>query len=146
MSDLSSRGPEAALETRSPLRHVPVRFGLTGVANTFVGLGVIYLAKFALMMEDVPANMLGYAVGLGLSFGLNKNWTFRHQGPLRPALGRFLVVQVVAYCLNLATVLAFLSFGINGYVSQITGIPVYMVVGYLGCRYWAFRDVPMQRC
>lgn len=116
-----------------------VRFGLAGTVNTLLGLAVIYLAKFAFAAGDVPANLLGYAVGLGCSFALNRNWTFRHRGPLRPALARFLTVQGIAYCLNLASVLALLQAGLNGYLAQAAGVPVYVVTGYLGCRHWAFR-------
>lgn len=117
-----------------------LRFGLAGIANTLVGLVVIYLAKFVFAVGDVPANLLGYGVGLTFSFILNRNWTFQYRDPVRPALARFLAVQGVAYCLNLATVLALLQTGLNGYFAQAGGVPVYVVAGYLGCRHWAFRN------
>lgn len=65
------------------------RFLSVGVANTVVGLLVIYAAKFFLRLGDVPANALGYAVGLLLSFALNSRWTFGYRGTYLPALAKF---------------------------------------------------------
>jgi putative flippase GtrA len=129
--------PMAMLHATRP---VPMRFVLAGIVNTLVGLAVIYLAKFVFAVGDVPANLLGYGVGLACSFVLNRNWTFGHRGPIKPALARFMTVQGVAYCLNLATVVALLRSGLNGYLAQAGGVPVYVVAGYLGCRHWAFRN------
>ena len=39
-----------------------VRFVLTGVLNTAVGLGAIFALKWFLHMADTPANLLGYGV------------------------------------------------------------------------------------
>jgi putative flippase GtrA len=56
------------------------RFAVVGAVNTFVGLAFIYSAR-AMGLGEVSANATGYAIGLVLSFGLNRFWTFRHRGP-----------------------------------------------------------------
>ena len=115
------------------------RYLLIGVANTFTGLSVIYLAKWLFGLDDVIANMLGYGVGLMLSFTLNKHWTFRHIGPTVPAIKRFLLVVGVAYMANLVAVMYSInSLALNSYLAQALGVIPYTVIGYLGSRFYAF--------
>jgi putative flippase GtrA len=73
-----------------------LRFAAVGVANTLIGLISIDLCLSALKLGNVAANGLGYAVGIIVSFFLNKHWTFSHAGRLIPAFGRFLGVTSAA--------------------------------------------------
>ncbi len=117
------------------------RFLSVGVANTVVGLLVIYAAKWFLLLGDVAANALGYSVGLLLSFALNSRWTFAYNGPYLPALVKFGCVTLAAYGMNLATVLgAILYFDLNGYVAQALGVVPYTLTSYLASKYVVFRN------
>ena len=113
---------------------------MVGCANTLLGLVTIYALKWQVELDDTSANLLGYVVGLSVSFFLNRNWTFRHSGPTLPAAFRFLGVFGAAYLANLGTVLVLVhQFGVNGYYAQALGIPPYTIVFYLGSRFFAFR-------
>lgn len=115
------------------------KFLLVGLANTFVGVGVIYLARWGAGLDDVVANVLGYGVGLVLSFSLNKTWTFGFSGDAPAALVRFLVVFAVAYLANLGTVLFLVrTLDVNAYLAQLAGVAPYTLISYLGSRYFAF--------
>ncbi|WHZ28993.1 MAG: hypothetical protein OJF51_003793 [Nitrospira sp.] len=117
-----------------------VKFAIVGVANTLVGLCSIYLCKWLLSFGDVLANACGYSLGLALSFFLNRRWTFRHSGPLIPSLLRFLLIFMLAYMSNLATVLALINaIGIDPYYAQAGGILPYTVIFFFGGRFVAFR-------
>jgi len=119
----------------------PLKFVVVGVANTLIGLLAIYLCKWLLGFGDAVANISGYMIGLAVSFGLNRGWTFRHSGAVLPALGYFLMVFAVAYLVNLATALiAIRSFGVNSYLAHAIGIVPYTVFFFLGCRHFAFRS------
>ena len=115
-----------------------LRFMLVGIVNTLVGLGSIFAAKGIFGIGDVAANAIGYGIGLLVSFSLNRSWTFRHNGPVVRAIVAFLIVQAAAYSLNLACVLGMIEYGIDSYLAQALGMPPYMVVSYLGSRYFAF--------
>ena len=116
------------------------RFLAVGVLNTLVGLLAIYLCKLLLGTGDVVSNALGYAVGLANSFAWNRRWTFAHSGAVLPAAARFVIVFLIAYFLNLATVMAAIHlFGVNGYVAQALGIAPYTAFFYVGSRWFAFR-------
>ena len=114
------------------------RFLLVGVGNTFAGLMIIYAAKAA-GIGDLIANAIGYGMGFVLSFCLNRQWTFRHRGSAFNALARFVGVIALAYGANLAVVLAAIDvLGINSFVGQALGVPVYAAVGYLGSSWYVF--------
>ena len=131
--------PGSAVIARRQLAEVS-RFLTVGAGNAVVGLLAIYALKAGFHRDDVVANLGGYAVGLVFSFVMNRHWTFRHRGPILPALGRFLLVFACAYPLNLATVLALTkAAGINGYLAQACGIAPYTVTSYFGSRMLAFK-------
>lgn len=127
--------------TSAALSSSLVRFLLTGAANTLLGLGIIYALKL-LGMHDVPANLLGYALGIWISYAMHASWSFEYRGSMRTALPRYVLVTVLAYLANLATVSVVLYWwGLNGYVAQALGVPPYALLSYLGSRLYVFRKV-----
>lgn len=117
-----------------------IRYLLVGIANTIVGLGTIYFAMYYLQFEIVSANVLGYTIGVLLSFILNKKWTFKSSDHVLYSLLRFLSVLAVAYVANLGTVLFFVRmFQVNPYFAQAVGVIPYTAIGFLGSRYFAFQ-------
>jgi putative flippase GtrA len=122
--------------------HLPlVRFLIVGVANTLVGIGTMYAAMYFLGFDIVYANILGYAIGTIQSFLLNKSWTFGSSDRAVSSFIRFLLVLAVAYGANLVTVVvANAVFEVNPYVAQALGIFPYTSIGFLGSRYFAFRN------
>jgi putative flippase GtrA len=122
---------------------VALRFLIVGVANTLLGLLIIYLGKWLVGLDDVAANMVGYACGFLLGFCLNKSWSFRYDGAFTPALFRLVIVTIVAYCCNLAvTWIAINSFHVNSYLAQALGVAPYTIINYLGSRYFVFVKSP----
>lgn len=125
--------------TVSHLSWRPVRFAIVGLANTLLGLCVIYAVKWETGAGDLEANLLGYLAGLCSSYFLNARWTFAFHGRHRSALPRFMLTLLAAYLANLATVYAALGLSINSYLAQAAGIVPYTVIGYLGAALFAFR-------
>jgi putative flippase GtrA len=120
-----------------------VRFALVGGANTLTGLAVIYALMYYLKVGPVIANVCGYLVGLVLGFLLNWKWTFSSQESGLRLLPRYLLVLGVAYLLNLAVVLAATNIGRSPstpYVAQAAGVIIYALCGFLGSRWFVFRE------
>lgn len=118
------------------------RFVIVGLANTFIGLSVIFACKALLGMGDVLANLLGYGVAVLLGFALNKRWTFEHAGDPAGAFVRYLAVLVLAYAANLSvTLYAIDVLHLNSYIAQALGIVPYALTGYLGGRWFAFVPI-----
>lgn len=127
---------------RDALRQA-LRFGAVGMVNTAVGLGTIWGAM-ALGAAPLPANAIGYGVGLCVSFLLNRAWTFRRAaagrggGTLGEA-GRFLAAFALAWSLNAGVVWALLRItAISPYLLQVAGMATYTITFFLLCRAWVF--------
>ena len=121
------------------------RFAVAGLANTLAGLAIIYAAKWWLRWDDLLANVVGYGAGIGLSFFLNKRWTFSHVGDTARTFLRFLAVLLAAYLANLLTLIAALHLGVDGYVAQGIGVVPYTLVSYLGSKQLVFVTRTVER-
>ena len=119
----------------------PFRFLLVGTVNTLIGLSVIFAAKGIVGLDDFVSNLLGYGFGLLLSFFLNKEWTFSHNGRISPTAVRFGIAFLLSYIANLMTVYGLRdSVGLNSYLAQALGIAPYTLIFYLICRYYVFPE------
>jgi putative flippase GtrA len=125
--------------------HLPQlgRFLSVGMLNLVGGLLVIYACKWLFSAGDVAANAIGYGAGLISSFALNSRWTFAYRGPRLPALIKFLLVALVAYGMNLLTVLILIQqLELNSYLAQALGIPPYTLTTFLASKFIVFRIQP----
>jgi putative flippase GtrA len=118
-----------------------VRFGAVGLINTIVGLTAIYSVLFFFGAGPVIANVIGYSIGLILSFFLNRNWTFDQADTGHTKLPAFLLVAGLSYLCNLGVVAAgSYVFGLSPYLVQLFGLPTYTMVMFLGCRIFVFTS------
>jgi putative flippase GtrA len=117
-----------------------VRFAVTGVLNTLVGLGAIFALKWFAGMNDTLANLLGYALGLCVSYLVNSRWTFRYRQSLLLVLPRYMLVLALAYLANLAVVHWCIGrLQINSYLAQACGVIPYAGLSYVLLRCFVFR-------
>jgi len=117
-----------------------VRFGMVGVSNTAIGLGLIWVAWRWLRWPDLPANVLGYSVGFLWSYAVNRRWTFQHRGPVPQSFTRFALVCGFAYAVNLAVLaLARTALGADTFWPHVLGMAAYTTVGFLGSQFYAFH-------
>ncbi len=132
------------------LIHQSFRFGVVGLVNTAIGLLAIYTVIFFFDAGPAIANAIGYAIGLSVSFALNRIWTFGDKRSYGKMLPRFLLVAAISYLLNLSVVLLSTHhFGVGPYLVQLLGIGVYTVAMFAGCKWLVFqaptyRDGPLK--
>jgi putative flippase GtrA len=108
-----------------------LRFGFVGIANTLIGLAVLYGALFA-GLGDFASNALGYGCGLVVSFVLHRGWTFagRTKSLPRDAIG-FVLAWVAAYLANLAVIAVGRALGfIDNPFVQLGGVLVFATTFY----------------
>ena len=121
-----------------------LRFGAVGLANTAIGLLAIYAVIFFFNTGPAFANAIGYAIGLAVSFALNRFWTFGDTQSIANVLPRYLLAAAFCYLLNLSVILIGTQhFGVNNYLIQFFGIGVYTIAMFVGCRWFVFH-VPNQ--
>jgi putative flippase GtrA len=112
------------------------RFGLVGLFNTAVGYATI-LGGLAAGLNNVQANILGYAVGLAVSFVLNSKWTFRGKVDGDRFLN-YLLVFAAAYTVNLCVLLSGLQLEIPAPLAHFAGLVAYTICFYFGSRSFVF--------
>ena len=130
-------GPESGM---SGLIRQSLRFAAVGLVNTAIGLLAIYAVIFFFNANPALANAIGYAIGLTVSFLLNRLWTFGDTQSIAKVLPSYLLAAAISYLLNLSVVLlGTYHFGVGPYLVQLFGIGVYTVTMFLGCRWFVFQ-------
>lgn len=118
-----------------------LRFASVGLINTLIGMALI-LGGMALGLDPFLANALGYAVGFGVSFLLNRIWTFRSRAPWQDQIGPFLGVMLVAYGVNFGLLNVLIDpLGVNAYLAQVGSVAAYAVVGFLGMHQVVYAEL-----
>jgi putative flippase GtrA len=122
---------------RKDLPHF-VRYAGIGVINTVVGYGLIFTLMF-FGINPFLSNGISYAVGIIVSYILNRNFNFRSEKSTRETFPKFVGVLLIAYLLNLAALFVSLTIlHINKYIAQLIAGVFYTLFGFYGNRYITF--------
>lgn len=114
---------------------------LTGLANSAIGWVIIAVCLLA-GMSGFAANAAGYAVGIVCAFTLNRHYVFGIRGPISGTeITRFLVVFMIAYGANVATLLVAQSLaGDQGFITQIPALVTYSLVFFVLSQVLVFKS------
>ena len=116
-----------------------LRFATVGVINTLIGYAVIFWCMYGLDQDPVASNIIGYAVGLVISFVLNRSYTFRSTADVAPQALRFVVFFALAYLVNLGILIwmtRYLSVGSG--ISQVVAGAAYFIVFFVLSKCFVF--------
>ena len=107
------------------------RFLVTGSINTLVGFGTIFLLMFLGFTPQI-SNICGYAVGLTVSFILNRHWVFQaSDASVKRQVAYFLLIFMIAFGANYLVLSMLLIASVNAWLSQILAGVCYTVVFYV---------------
>ena len=131
-----------------------IRFLIVGVINTLVGTAVMFglyniagLHKWG-QIGYWLSTIGNYTVGSVVSFFLNKHFTFKNKEKGKAVVIRFViniaVCMTLAYgiaqkCVELALAGTFLSQQLQGNISMLVGMGLFVLLNYFGQRFFAFR-------
>ncbi len=116
-----------------------VRYVLVGVGTNGAGYLAYLLLTWAGLEYKLTMTIL-YALGIGLSFALNRKWSFGEYRQKRGALPRFLIAYGGGWVFNYA-MLAVLAdhYRFPHQIVQAITICILVVAFFLLQRYWIFR-------
>lgn len=80
-----------------------LRFGITGGFVTALGAGIYWVTATFFGVAPLLANVLAYAVAVGIGYFLHSRWSFKghgKRGNLRRTTSRFFIVSLVSFSLN----------------------------------------------
>jgi putative flippase GtrA len=143
---MSGTGSRRRATTEAAARTLAIAlfgFLLVGVANTAVGFAVILALEFGLGVGPHLANAGGYAVGLVLSFALNRRFVFARDGPVGRSAPRFAVAALAAFGINQGVLLLADRWPGPGAPSavaaQAMAVASYTLALFALSRWWVFR-------
>ncbi len=116
------------------------RFLVVGVLNTLLGYAVIFACMYGAGLSPELSNVAGYAVGLFLSYFLNKFYTFESASKSHKEIMRFLAVFALAYGANfIALQVLIYQMGIYKGLSQVLAGIIYIVASFLLNKHYVFE-------
>ncbi|MEG0766568.1 MAG: GtrA family protein [Clostridia bacterium] len=116
-----------------------IRFGLVGGLNTALSY-VVYWLLLSVRMQNTIAWGMGYVVGMGCSFVLNKQWTFTQRSKARGMqIVRFVGINLVALGVSTGMLAVFTHIpSISDPLAGVLATPFSMAVNFLGNKLWVF--------
>ena len=115
-----------------------IKYLFVGVINTIFGYTVILILMFIGIIPEI-SNFVGYLLGVGLSYFLNKKFTFKSNIDNKQGIIKFYLSMLIAYILNLfVLIVTYRIFNINPYISQIFAGIVYTLIGFLLSNFFVF--------
>lgn len=117
-----------------------LRFVVVGLANTMIGLAIVYSSSGREGRAILPRTSA--AIPWASPRAMCSTAAGRSATPAHvPRIARFCMVFATVYAANLGTILVPIDqLGINGYTAQAFGVPPYTALFYLGSRYVAFPE------
>ncbi|MFZ6035950.1 MAG: GtrA family protein [Patescibacteria group bacterium] len=126
------------------------KFAVVGVVGTCVDFGVYALLTRVFGLYYIAATAISVLLAIVNNFLLNKHWTFDKgdSGNARSESGKFFVVSVINYFLNLGIVYFIVEhtaahqlFGANDDLfAKMVAIGIVLFSNFFGNKYWTFRD------
>ena len=115
-----------------------LRYAFVGLSSNLV-LYLAYLGLTALGMGPRLAMSILYAVGVTVTFAVNRRWSFSHDGLGGSAFVRYVMAYLAGYLINLGL----LSFGVGRLhlphqAVQAAAIVIVAVSLFLMHKYWVF--------
>jgi dolichol-phosphate mannosyltransferase len=117
-----------------------VKFSVVGASGYAINLAVYVSLLDGAGLHYLPAATCSFVVAVTNNYLWNRTWTFRNQrGHLYYQGLRFLVVSLLALCLNLGILRGLVAAGAGEIVGQALAIVLVMPFSFSANKLWSFR-------
>ncbi|MFP5391358.1 MAG: GtrA family protein [Gammaproteobacteria bacterium] len=117
------------------------KYLVVGAANTLLGYAIIFACMYLLGLGAELSNLIGYALGLVVSYLMHRNFTFESTQARRAEALRFVAVFAVAYLLNLGALMLLIHrLHVHEGVAQVVAGIVYIGGSFLMQKFYVFRQ------
>lgn len=120
-----------------------VRFGLVGVLNTLLDMGIYALLTRLIFFFENPevANGISYACGVACSLVLNKTFTFKAKGKITiKQVAVFIAVNLCALLVSSGMIHLYTVWGLTPLPAKVLSLPFSMGVNFIGNKLFVFKD------
>ena len=121
--------------------HCMMKFGITGVINTLVDIGVYTLLSVVLGLNVFFGQSCGYAAGMINSYLVNRKWTFKSSNRFFSLqLVRFVITNLVVLAVSLLLLKIFIDYlGLGKLIAKLITTCITLALSFLINRFWVFR-------
>jgi putative flippase GtrA len=115
---------------------------LIGVLNTLADFVVFIFLTENLDYEPILANLISYSIGIGVSFVMNRRFTFRAQSynlALQYQFMRFLTVNLLSLVISTLLVSIFTQ-AMTPRLAKISSVPFVVMWGFFAARAFVFAS------
>lgn len=123
-----------------------IKFLIVGVINTIVGTGLMFILYNIFSVNYWISSASNYVVGSIVSYFFNKYFTFRNKEKSWKQIGLFVLNITVCYLLAYGLAKPIVSFALGGFsekvqgnVSMLAGMGLFVILNYLGQRMLVFK-------
>jgi putative flippase GtrA len=133
---------------KQPFDKTFITFLIVGVVNTAFGTAIMFVLYNAFGCSYWVSSFCDYFFGSILSYFLNKHFTFHYQGTDWRSIVKFALNIVVCYLIAYSLALPltrhaleslYLSKTVVENVAMVVGTGLFMVINYLGQKFFAFK-------
>lgn len=119
-----------------------VGYGILGGFTFAVDLALLVLLNQWAPWPLAASVLLADVAAWALNFALNRVLNFRSRAPVGPQALRYALVICGQLAISAAVTSGLANLGMGLAVARIAAGGCIAVLGYLGCRWWVFRDRP----
>ncbi len=116
------------------------RFLLVGIVNAITGYTLIIALYSLLNLNIYLSNLIGYLVGLIISFILNRNFVFKVGGKIINQFIKFIFSFFLSYFLNIFVFYISSEFiNLNYYFALLIASLFYSISFFISCNFFTFK-------
>jgi len=116
------------------------RFLLVGIVNAIAGYTLIIALYSFLNLNIYLSNLIGYLIGLIISFILNRNFVFKVGGKIVNQFLKFIFSFFLSYFLNIFVFYISSEFiNLNYYFSLLIASLFYSISFFISCNFFTFK-------
>lgn len=122
------------------------KFVFVGIVNTIFGTTIMFFSYNILHFSYWVSSALNYILASILSYILNKHFTFQNKSKSKKVIVRFAINITVCYLIAygcarpiVRLLISAVPKNIQDNLAMLTGMVVFVILNYLGQRFWAFK-------
>ena len=128
-----------------------IKFLIVGVVNTIVGTGLMFILYNLFSVNYWISSASNYVVGSIVSYFLNKYFTFQNKEKSWKQVFIFIINISVCYLIAYGLVKPVVAFVLSGFsekmqgnISMLVGMGLFVALNYLGQRLFVFKERGME--
>jgi putative flippase GtrA len=123
----------------SKLRRDFIRYALVGSGSNLAGF-LLYALFITIGISPILTISIFYPIYIGLTFYLNKEWSFGHTGSIPASAVKYVIAYAGCYVINVVALKFFSGYlGYSPLIVQAIAAVVIALLLFLAQKFWVFR-------